>query len=77
MIEESIIKSSLKTRRSENEDVGCANNVDPPMKTVTKLAAALATMTADNTAGTGVCVCLDMSSFDLFDMQQRSTFLKE
>ena len=53
MIDESIIKSSLKTRRNENEDVGCANNVDPPMKTVTKLAAAaLVTMTADNTAGT-------------------------
>ena len=52
MTDESIIKSSLKTRRNENEDVGCANNVDPPMKTVTKLAAALATMTADNTAGT-------------------------
>ena len=51
MTDESIIKSSLKTRRNENEDIGCAN-VDPPMKTVTKLAAALATMTADNTAGT-------------------------
>ena len=53
MIDESIIKSSLKTRRNENEDVGCANtnNVDPPMKTLTKLAAALAKMTADNTAG--------------------------